>query len=86
MRNCRLDDFSKNGVLVPEDTAELYLERLCIDSEEMKDYLKLKNNYAETKDRISFALVVYKCNGDNCGVEREISALLKHTFFTIYTV
>ena len=57
--------------------------RLCPDMDKMK-YLKAKNGYTNSNQRMSFSLEIYKCSHSNCKSDSEISNMLNHLMFNVF--
>lgn len=62
LRPCKKSDFESRGFVSDKEEANPYKYRLCPDvTEENKEQFILKNLYANHKERINFAMEIYKC-------------------------
>ena len=56
---CKEKDFQDNGFEIPEDKKDVYLNRLCPQS---NVDLYLRNAYTNERNRKSFQIEIVKCN------------------------
>lgn len=78
-------DFEDNNEFITDPSRERFVKsRLCIDKQVMKENLFVKNGYANNKERISFAIIIIKCEGEGCKTDEEITTMLENIYFTMY--
>jgi hypothetical protein len=62
-------------------------KRLCINMDEVKDYLQVKSPYTDRKERFAFAIhasVCEKAKNDTCAESTEVDKLLENMLFNMY--
>lgn len=84
LKLCTVEDFERKGFeFGSEKIKNDATNRLCPNYEKM-EYLKAKNGYINSSDRLSFSLEIYKCSHSNCKSDQEISNMLSHLMFNVF--
>ena len=66
LKLCSVEDFENKGHRFSSNKMrEDASHRLCPDMEKMS-YLRAKNGYTNSDNRMSFSLEIYKCSHSNC--------------------
>ena len=61
-RKCTLQDFTKKGMKILESNEQGFKKRFCPDvTPEAEKFYQLKNSYTNETKRISFEIVIHKC-------------------------
>jgi hypothetical protein len=62
-------------------------KRLCVDMDQIKDYLKVRNPYSNKQDRGSFSISAVICEDVDAGctdIQQDIKDLLDNMMFNLY--
>ena len=55
-RNCKMKDFKKRGLDLPEEVLKSYENRFCPEFDKYQDQVKIKNLYNDNDKRTSFSV------------------------------
>ena len=72
---------------IPEAEKKQMEKRICVDTEEIKDYLKVRNSYSNKQDRGSFSITAVLCEDPDAGCtddQQNIKDLLNNIMFNLY--
>lgn len=88
-RRCKADDFIKRGIIETEKTLKLYeRSHFCPEFDKFQDLVKVKNLYNDAKERVSFAVEIYRCDPKKrrCENVAKIERFLKQFHVTLSTI